>query len=326
MHTRTLRAGTALACWGAAASLSVGCVKRSPAELSPPGAPVEAISLQGDSLRRPSLDSITRARMEQQLAEARLEAAERPNHPDALIWVGRRAAYLGRFGEAIDVFTSGIRRFPSDARFYRHRGHRYITVRRFDDAIADLTRATELMRGRPDEVEPDGQPNPRNIPIGSLHSNVWYHLALAHYLKGDWNNAVDAARMGLSVSSNPDRLVSQSHWLYMALRRAGRNAEAAEALMPIRDDFDIVENESYYRLVRLYKGTLPLSSFDSVTAGGVRSSSDASLGYGLANWHLYGGDTTSAIRAFEKLIAAGQWTSFGHIAAEADLARLRRRK
>jgi tetratricopeptide (TPR) repeat protein len=289
------------------------------------GEPVEAISLQGDSLRRPAFDSASLAKMEQQLADARLEAAERPNHPDALIWVGRRLAYLGRYNEAIETFTTGIRRFPSDARFYRHRGHRYITTRRFDNAIADFNHAVELMRGRPDEVEPDGQPNPRNIPIGSLHSNVWYHLALAYYLKGDWDNAVRAARAGIEVAANPDRLVSQTHWLYMALRRAGREADATATLVPIRDDFDVIENESYYKLVRMYKGSFSLTALDSALAAGVRNSSDASLAYGIANWHLYNGNTARAKRAFQNIIAAGQWASFGHIAAEADLARLRSR-
>jgi tetratricopeptide (TPR) repeat protein len=290
--------------------------------LMPAGVPVEAISLQGDSLRRPALDSTTRARMEQQLAEARLAAAERPNHPDAYLWVGRRLAYLGRYNEAIDVFTAGLRRFPSDARFYRHRGHRYITLRRFDEAIGDFRHAVELMHGRPDEVEPDGQPNSRNIPIGSLHSNVWYHLALAHYLKGDWDDAAQAARAGIAVSSNPDRLVSQTHWLYMALRRAGRTGDAAAVLEPIREDFDVIENASYYQLVRMYKGTLSAAVVDSVVSAGIRGSSDASLAYGLANWHLYNGDTTRALRHFNQIVAAGQWASFGHIAAEADLARL----
>jgi tetratricopeptide (TPR) repeat protein len=264
--------------------------------------------------------------MESELAKAQLDAESRPNHPDAVIWVGRRTAYLGRFREAIAVYAEGIRRFPSDARLYRHRGHRYITIRRFDDAIADFQHAAELMAGRPDEIEPDGQPNARDIPIGSLHSNVWYHLALAHYLKGDWNSAVRAARSGIRVSANADRLVSQTHWLYMALRRAGRDAEAAEALAPIRDDLDVIENISYYRLLRMYKGTLPLSALDSALSAGARTASDASLAYGVANWHLYNGDTTRAVRAFEKLLAGGQWTSFGYIAAEADLARLRRRR
>jgi tetratricopeptide (TPR) repeat protein len=260
--------------------------------------------------------------MEQQLAEARLAAAERPNHPDAHIWVGRRLAYLGRYNEAIEVFTTGLRRFPSDARFYRHRGHRYITIRRFDDAIADFRHAVELMAGRPDEIEPDGQPNARNVPIGSLQSNVWYHLALAHYLKGDWDNAARAARAGIAVSSNPDRLVSQTHWLYMALRRAGRAAEAAAVLEPIREDFDVIENASYYQLVRMYKGALPSAVVDGAVGAGVRSSSDASLAYGLANWHLYNGDTTRALDHLNRIVSGGQWASFGHIAAEADLATL----
>jgi hypothetical protein len=56
---------------------------------------------------------------------------------------------------------------------------------------------------------------------------------------------------------------------------------------------------------------------------GVTSSSNASLAYGLANWFLYTGDTTRAVAAFERIIRSDQWASFGYIAAEADLARLR---
>jgi tetratricopeptide (TPR) repeat protein len=307
----------------ASALLLAGC--RSPSRSAAMAAPTfEAISLLGDTLRRPTLDSAARARMEAQLEQARREAAARPNDPEALIWVGRRTAYLGRFNDAIAIFSDGVRRFPTDARMYRHRGHRYLSVRRLDEAIADFERAAQLMAGKPDEVEPDGQPNARNIPIGSLQSNVWYHLALAHYLKGDWQRAAQAARSGIAVSSNPDRLVSQTHWLYMALRRGGMESSARDALAPIREDFDVIENDSYYKLVRMYKGSLPLTELDGSVAGGVRTPSDASLAYGIANWHLYNGDTTRAARAFERLMAGGQWASFGYIAAEADLARLRR--
>jgi tetratricopeptide (TPR) repeat protein len=310
------------------AAFVVGCQSqpavREPTPVGPEyGVELEAISLLGDTLRRPQLDSAARERMQAQLVEARLEAAARPNDADALIWVGRRLAYLGRYRDAIRVFSDGIRRFPNDPRLYRHRGHRYISVRQFDDAIADLERGAQLMASRPDEVEPDGQPNARNIPIGSLQSNVWYHLALGHYLKGDWDRAIRAARSGLAVSANADRLVSQTHWVYMALRRAGRASEAAAALEPIRDDFDVIENQSYYRLVRMYKGSLGMAVADSALTAGVRSASDASLAYGLANWYLYNGDTTRAVRAFERLLAGGQWASFGYIAAEADLARIR---
>lgn len=287
------------------------------------GIEFEAISLLGDTLRRPRLDSATRERMQAQLAEARIELAAKPNDPDALIWVGRRLAYLGRYSAAIDVFTDGIRRFPNDARMYRHRGHRYISVRELDNAISDFNQAARLMAGKADEVEPDGQPNARGIPIGSLQSNVWYHLALAHYLKGDWANAARAASSGIQVSNNPDRLVSQTHWLYMALRRAGRTSEAAAALAPIRDDFEVIENESYYRLVKLYKSGMPAAVMDSVLATSAGNPSDASFAYGVANWALYNGDTTRATRTFERLLSGGSWASFGYLAAEADLARLR---
>lgn len=288
------------------------------------GAPLTT-SLLGKPLHAPTFSAEARARMQQDLDRARAAAAERPDDPDALIWVGRRHGYLGEYEQAIRVFSAGIARFPSDARMYRHRGHRYITLRRLDDAIADLEKAAAHMAGQPDQVEPDGQPNARNIPIGSLQSNVWYHLALAYYLKGDWTNAARAARAGIAVSSNPDRLVSQTHWLYMALRRAGRADEAARALTPIRDDFDIIENDSYYALVKLYKTGVPPAVLDSALTASAGTPSDASLAYGLANWFLYSGDTTRAVRAFERIIASPQWGSFGVIAAEADLARLRRR-
>ncbi|HYC52974.1 MAG TPA: hypothetical protein VEB19_17840 [Gemmatimonadaceae bacterium] len=287
--------------------------------------PAEALSLLGDTLVRPALNAAARATMERQLADARAEAAARPSDPDALIWVGRRLAYLGRYNESIAVFTDGIRRFPGDPRMYRHRGHRYITIRRFDDAIADLQHAAKLMSGRPDEVEPDGQPNARNIPIGSLQSNVWYHLALAEYLTGDWSAAERAARAGIAVSNNPDRLVSQTHWLYMALRRAGRHAEAAETLRPIRDDFDIVENESYFQLMKHYRDGISPAALDQTIQTGIGTPSNASLAYGVANWFLYTGDTTRALNAFRQIVKTDQWASFGVIAAEADLARLRRR-
>jgi tetratricopeptide (TPR) repeat protein len=285
----------------------------------------EAVSLLGDSLERPRLDTAVQRRMEEQLALARDTLAARPDDPDALIWVGRRLGYLSRFNEAIGIFSEGIRRWPDDARFYRHRGHRYISIRKLDSAIADFEKATQLMAGKPDEIEPDGQPNARNIPIGSLHSNVWYHLALAYYLKGDWDNAARAARSGVAVSTNPDRLVSQTHWLYMALRRAGRDREAQAALAPIRDGFDIIENDSYYRLVKLYKTGIPRTVVDSILGAGVQNPSDASFAYGVANWVLYNGDTTRAVRAFRQLMSGGSWASFGFIAAEADLAMLRRR-
>ena len=280
---------------------------------------VEATSLLGQPLSRPTLPEDTRRKYEEALAEARQRSYADPGDADAAIWLGRRTAYLGRYRDAIDIYTRGIQRHSRDARFYRHRGHRYITVRELDRAIADLARAASLTAGDPDEIEPDGLPNARNTPTSTLQSNIWYHLGLAHYLKGDFERALQAYRSCLEVSKNPDMLVATSHWLYMTLRRLGRDAEAAKVLEPIRADLDVIENGAYHRLLLMYKGALPVDSLLSTSSSAALD--DVTTAYGVGNWYLYNGDTARALGIFERIVATGNWAAFGAIAAEAEIAR-----
>jgi tetratricopeptide (TPR) repeat protein len=196
-------------------------------------------------------------------------------------------------------------------------------VRELDRAAKDLERATALTRGKPDEVEPDGQPNARNMPIGTLQSNIAYHLALAYYLKGDFARAVPVYRREIAKARNDDRIVSTAHWLYMSLRRLGRDREAAEVLVPIRRDMNVIENDTYHRLLLLYKGDLPVDSVLTVGPTGEMSVTDATGAYGVGNWHLYNGRRADAERVFRRILAGGQWGAFGYIAAEAELARMR---
>ena len=118
--------------------------------------------------------------------EANMRSAEKKYRADSsndehIIWYGRRLAYLGNYKEAIAIYTKGINRPPGNARFYRHRAHRYITLRCYDNAIADLKKAVELIRDQIDEIEQDGIPNEKNIPTSTLHTNIYYHLGLAYY-------------------------------------------------------------------------------------------------------------------------------------------------
>lgn len=281
----------------------------------------EAVSLLGEPLVPPVLAPDVQADREARLAEARAAVEARPDDADALIWLGRRTAYLGRHREAIEIFSRGIARHPEDARFLRHRGHRWITLRRFDRAIADLEAAARLVEGKPDEVEPDGLPNARNIPTSTLQSNIWYHLGLARYLTGDFEGALAAYREAMDVSKNPDMLVATSHWLYMTLRRLDREEEAARVLDPIRMDMDILENGAYHRLLLMYRGDLSPESLLAPDGAG-DDLDPVSVGYGVGNWHLYNGRRQEAVRVLQDVLARGQWASFGHIAAEADLRRL----
>lgn len=289
------------------------------AQQQPVQSEAEAVSLFGTPLVPPAPSPEARAALEARLAEARAAFDREPAGADAIIWLGRRTAYLGRYREAIVIFTRGIALHPGDARLYRHRGHRYITTRRFGLAIQDLERAAALTRGQPDEVEPDGQPNARNTPTSTLQFNIWYHLGLAQYLQGDFAGALRSYKRCLDVSRNPDSQAATRHWLYMTLRLLGREEDAARVLEPVRSDTDIIENDAYHRLLLMYKNQ---GDADALLASASGGTDRATLGYGVGNWHLYNGRRDRAIAVFRSVVAGGQWASFGAIAAEADLHRL----
>ncbi|HEX6623837.1 MAG TPA: tetratricopeptide repeat protein [Pyrinomonadaceae bacterium] len=271
--------------------------------------------------RAPEPSPEARAEMERKLAEARAAYERNPRDADAVIWLGRRTAYLGRFNEAIAVFTEGVRRHPRDARMYRHRGHRYITTRRFGEAVKDLKRAAKLVAERPDEVEPDGQPNARGVPTSTLNSNIWYHLGLAYYVKGDFKSAARAYRECLKFSKNADMLAATSHWLYMTLRRLKRDEEARRVLEGIRDDADVIENHDYQRLLLMYKGRLTPEALMEEADKKRDSVGFATVGYGVGNFYFYTGRALEGFPIFSRIVNGPQRTSFGYIAAEAEQRR-----
>ena len=275
----------------------------------------------GKPLVRPALGAAVRARYEGHLMAARKAFEHTPTNADSIIWLGRRTAYLGRYAEAIKIYTEGVDRYPGDARMYRHRGHRYLSIRKFDPAVRDFEKAAELTRGKADEVEPDGIPNAQGIPTSTLQSNIRYHLALGYYLQGALAKALPFYQEDVKIAVNPDMVVASSHWLYMTLRRLGREAEAAKVLEPITAGMTIIENGSYHRLLLMYRGEItpdailtPADQGDAVQ--------DATVAYGVGNWHLYNGRKAEARRIFERIIAMPQWSAFGYIAAEAELARM----
>lgn len=251
---------------------------------------------------------------------AELDAAlaaylQKPGDPEANIWLGRRFAYLGQYHQAIEIFSEGIAKHPKDARFYRHRGHRFITVREIDAAIADLAKAQRLIATQPDMVEPDGQPNARNVPLTTLHGNVLYHLGLARYLKGDFAGALEAYEACAKTASNPDHLVSTTYWIYLALRHMGREADAKTRLEAIPEQLELLENGAYHRLLLLFKtGTLP--------PGAATGPDNATIAYGVGAWNLLEGRRDEGVKALRRAAADPGWAAFGVIAAEAELSRM----
>ena len=157
--------GRLVALFSIVAALLVAC------ESLPPGVQAESVDGRRELVSlAPERDEAVR--LEAELAAARAALAAAPQDRDAAIWVARRLGYLGRVREAIDVLTKTLEDHPDDPFVLRHRGHRWITLREFGRATADLELAAQGCRTVLDEVETDGRPTPGRQPHSSLHYNV----------------------------------------------------------------------------------------------------------------------------------------------------------
>jgi dipeptidyl aminopeptidase/acylaminoacyl peptidase len=286
----------------------------------------EAMSLLGKPLYPAAAPADRKKVLEDDLAKATSEFVKNPDSDDAILRLGLRTADLGRYREAIDIYSRGISRHPDDARLLRYRGHRYITVREFDKAIADLARAAGLIKGKPDIPDTSGAvstavPGASSKPANTLRFSVWYHLGLARFLKGDFQGALQAYRECLmAAKGNDESLVAVSDWLYMTLRRLGRKDEAAKALDAVRPDMKISEDMAYLNRLLMYKGIY--APEDLLRTGG--SDVDlATYGFGVGNFYLMNGEKDKARAIFEQVMKGPAWQAFGYIAAEAELARMK---
>lgn len=280
----------------------------------------EATSLSGKPLVPPAAIP-NKQKLDADLAQAEKTLAANPKDPEAMIWVGRRLGYLWRYNDAIAMFSKGAAMYPDNPKFYRHRGHRYITIREFAKAQADFEKAVALIKGKPDEIEPDGAPNPAGKPRSTLHFNIWYHLGLAYYLQGNYARAYDAYVECMKVSNNDDSVTATSDWMWMTLMRLNRKADAAKVLERITPKMDILENGSYHRRLLMYKGLeKPEALLDPAKAD---DTTIATQGYGVGNYYFVTGNPAKAREVFTKVTSGGGWNAFGYIAAEADLQRMK---
>lgn len=264
-------------------------VSERPEIISLLGIPHYAVPAEGEAL----------AKLEQDLVEAEAALAAAPDDAGCLMMHGRRLAYLWRYHEAIAVYTGALTRYSEEAALYRHRGHRYISVRRFGPAVRDLARANEL---KPDDFD------------------ILYHLGLARWLQGNYAGARQAYEAYLPLCENEDQQIPLTYWLYMTLRRLGCDTEAADLLAGAGDP-DVKDDSVFYlNNLRLFRGDR--------TEGEIRElmkESDlaaGTLGYGLGCWYLLAGRDKAAEKCFKEVLEGKYWPAFGFIAAEVETARL----
>ena len=232
------------------------------------------------------------------IARAQRAVDADPRSVQKLITLGIAQSGARQMQEAVRTFTRALAIEPENPILYRWRGHRNLSVRNFDQAMADFT---------------------RGYGMDSTVYGILYHLGVLRFVRGDFNAAADAFRRAQPLAPDAGELAGSTDWRWMSLMRAGRASEAA-AMLARRPD-SLPTTVAYARRLKLYRGEIgPEQLLTPSDTGDVEL---ATLAYGLGNWYLVRGDTTRARAAFRRSVASGGWPAFGFIAAEAELKRLR---
>lgn len=231
------------------------------------------------------------------IARAEQALAADPKNVDLIIALGVAQSGARQFQEAIATFTRGLAIAPGNALLLRWRGHRYLSVRQFDKAEADLEAGAKL--------DP------------SIYG-IWYHLGVLRFAQGNFPAAAAAFAKAQPIAPEAGELAGATDWLWMSLSRAGRHAEA-RAMLDRRPD-SLPTTNQYSQRLKLYRGLIGPEQV--ITAADTADIALTTLSYGLGNWYLVKGDKAKAKAWFQRAIAAGGWPAFGFIVAERELDRL----
>ena len=91
----------------------------------------------------------------------------------------------------------------------------------------------------------------------------------------------------------------------------------------VNSNMELIENKDYLEILLLYKQETDLADPLQFLQKEKQGVGLASFGYGLGNYLLIKGKPAIARQVFQTIIASNQWSSFGYIAAEAELARMK---
>jgi tetratricopeptide (TPR) repeat protein len=239
---------------------------------------------------------------------ARKASASDPHNADLALKLSKAEAARRQYKEAVATCTQALAAAPNSADLYLERGHRVLGLREFELAMTDLKRATEIDPSKLDS---------------------FYHLGLAHYFQGEFAEAADAFQKARDLAKSDDSLIDCTNWLYVSLRRAGKEKEAAEALARITPAVKNTEPHLYFylSLLHFYQGKLtPDQVLPPKPANPNDTESELSfdtVSYGVGNWRVYHHEIESALPLFKSVVTGEAWNAWGFIGSEVELVRSR---
>jgi tetratricopeptide (TPR) repeat protein len=241
---------------------------------------------------------------DQSVIDARKTLAAGPKNVERLLALSKAEANRRQYREAVAASTQGLAFAPNNAELYLERGHRELGLREFSKAMGDLDQATRIA--------------PQML-------DGYYHLGLSRYFLGEFDQAAVSFGKARDLAKTADSLIDCSNWLYVSLRRAGKEQEAAQVLTRITPDVRNTEPHLlfYLRLLHFYQGRLTEKEvLPPALAGPDDLEGELSFNtvtYGVGNWRLYHGDRAGATELFRKVVEGEAWNSWGFIGSEMEL-------
>jgi tetratricopeptide (TPR) repeat protein len=241
---------------------------------------------------------------DQSVTEARRSLAADPRNVSLVLQLAHAQAARRQYREAVATATAGLAFAPNNADLYMERGHRELGLREFKPAMKDLEQAAQFA--------------PQML-------DAHYHLGLAHYFLGEFDAAAASFELARSLAKNDDSLIDCSNWLYVSLRRAGKERQAEQVLARITPEVKNTESHLYFylRLLHFYQGKLTAEAVLPPPPAGP-SDLEGELAfntvtYGVGNWRVYHHDRSGAIDLFKNVVKGEAWNSWGFIGSEQEL-------
>jgi tetratricopeptide (TPR) repeat protein len=237
---------------------------------------------------------------------ARKSLAEDPKNVERVIQLSKAQATRRQYREAVATTTAGLAFAPKSADLYLERGHRELGLREFKRAMNDLEQATKLA---PDMLD------------------AHYHLGLSHYFSGEFDAAAVSFDRARALAKNDDSLIDCTNWLYVSLRRAGKEKEAEQALARITPEIKNTEPHLYFylRLLHFYQGQL---TAEAVLPPPPAAPDDLegelafdTVSYGVGNWRVYHRQRADALQLFKNVVKGEAWNAWGFVGSELELVR-----
>lgn len=246
------------------------------------------------------------------VARARTALGDAWGNTSQVIALGVAQSGARQFREAIATFTRGLAAIPPAAAtarkndvamLLRWRGHRYLSVREFAKADADLT---------------------RGLALDSTNYGILFHLGVLRYVQGRYAEAATMFTRAQPRAPDGGERAGSTDWLWMSLARAGKRADA-DAMLAKRVDAQpdpkpAPPGYAYVSRLKLYRGEVTPEQL--ITPADSADVQQATLNYGLGTWYIVRGDSVNARRVWERAMAGGGWPGFGFIVSEAELRRM----